>query len=355
MEIQRKLNNFLELLYRAGASERYLGAYKYALDEKYLGAIGKVVNPPIYYVYMSAPLFDMQQDEMNRLNTAAIESNKRYTCVVPGRNLFEGPQIGFMTSDSANAIGFNGKLLSLVDQHWDEAFPGMQRGSAKGSYYLSNLKNNWLGIWATVMACIDHYIMTIFCNAATSNYTFTDTGSVVESAYMGAVNMPLKLYSQPEQSLDSQTWKKCKAVPYSFSDKGSTLSGCPAEYCPPCAGMSSMAYGLVGGTPQPCEPFSTSPEDLAKDIFDHMKTELAGDQLIRHAESADRPPLNLLPTIYVGARIFHIYVQLGATGSGPLSTFNQNLTENIILHRALSVISLLIELTERGDFKFSCQ
>ena len=47
-------------------SGRRFGAlsYKYALDEKFLGAIGKVVNPPIYYVYMSAPLFDMQQDEM---------------------------------------------------------------------------------------------------------------------------------------------------------------------------------------------------------------------------------------------------------------------------------------------------
>ena len=133
------------------------------------------------------------------------------------------------------------------------------------------------------------------------------------------------------------------------------VSGCPGQYYPTVIQVVfHMAYGLVGGVSKPCQGFATSPEQLAKDLFNHMKTQLAAHQLIRHAQSADRPPLNLLPTIYVGARLWHVYIKSGANGFGPLSKFNKNPTNDLILSRVLSLISVMIELSEAGDFKFKC-
>ena len=37
----------------------------------------------------------------------------------------------------------------------------------------------------TAMACIDYYVINNQCNAASSNYTFTDTGSVVRKCLHG--------------------------------------------------------------------------------------------------------------------------------------------------------------------------
>ena len=361
-----KLNRFLSSIYSDPAAEEILGSYFFALKAQKAAHVNEanfhdnsensVTEPSKFYVYMSAPLFDKPQCDMNNRNAAAIESHKDYKCVVPARNLFEGLQLPFITCPIPGHV--NGWAWN-TGSDWTDLENRLKTVlSPENHGYIKIMQENWSDIWAQLMQCIEYYVMTYFCNAASSNYTFTDTGSVIESAYMAGINMPLVLYLQnPPDTWSDLPATNCKVITDYTLDQGSKiLTGCAGQYCPACAGASTMANALTGSL-SPCVEFATSPDELSSMLVKLMATSLAKKQLLQHAKTAlYNPPLNTLPSIYVGAKVWYTYIKdLGAKGSGELSNIDQNPSREVCMHRCVTILKIAVDLAVEGDFQFECK
>ena len=311
-------------------------------DFRTLGAFsfGRTTCPSCTLIYMSAPLFDSQQDALNDEFAEYLEADPRLQCVLPKRNLGEGAQYGAQASLTEPETFFEEFARRWSCCAYPEEW--LLKVTKKDSSGVWTAMPLWLPLLAAVAARIDYYAMTVLCNAAICNYTFLGVGTITESAYMAGVSMPLVLFAMPQFPLVTLPGPACPPKAYSFRDPV-LLEGCPAQLCAVCASYTSMPNALTGS-----EEVSLGMARTFEDAKDALQKQLASEtgkqQLLAHHDSAFRVPVNMVRSVLSGALLCRKMVEVGCVLAGPVR--QAPLPEQVC--RAVDIIHLVFRLQNAG-------